>query len=233
DLRRHEQKLPQYLNRLVYREARCIRCKFEQRSGGLAYIERREIFAVVNIDGAGIQLRQFLLCLFHVTHIGGTESHMIGNSRTGNARPETTCIAHIDGIARIREKAIYRAFFGRRPETEIALDETGGLFRRFGQNGRSTQTPDRESCWNAFAFPRIVGGKIAADQLDDHTVRVTQAQDRFTEFLNRPFGRHMIAQGALEPEADGGAINRERYFTDLPVADTPPGAVLPHQKRYQ
>ncbi len=53
---RYEQELTQFLDRLVYCKARCVGCKFEQRSTRFANIERREIFAVVHIDGAGIKL---------------------------------------------------------------------------------------------------------------------------------------------------------------------------------
>jgi hypothetical protein len=133
--------LTQFLDRLVYCKARCISCKFEQRSARFANIERREIFAVVHIDGAGIKLGKLLLRHFHVASICSTKSDMIGNARAGDARPEAAGVTHIDGVAGIRQKTIYRAFFRRRPETEITFDETCRLFRRFGQNSRGTQTP--------------------------------------------------------------------------------------------
>lgn len=144
---------------------------------------------------------------------------MVGDARTRNARPEAACVAHIDGVARIRQETLYRAFFRHGSETEMTLDETGSLLRGFGQDGRGPQAPDRESGRYALAFPGIIGRKIAADQLHDHSVRIAQAQDRFAEFLHRPFGRHMIAQRAFQPETDGSSIYSQRNFTNLSMTD--------------
>src|SRR5690606_10050381 len=91
--------------------------------------------------------------------------------------------------------------------------------------------PDRESGAYTLAFPGIIGRKIAADQLHDHSVGIAQAQDRFAEFLHRPFGRHMIAQGAFQPETDGSSIYSQCNFTNLSMTDAAPGAILPNQKR--
>ena len=97
----HEQFGSERPQAFVHRHARRIGGEFEQRSAGLADIERIEIFAVMGVDFTGILGLELHAQGLDRILASGAKGDMVDRAGAGRRRPEAAGIAHIDDIAGI------------------------------------------------------------------------------------------------------------------------------------
>ena len=121
------------VRRLVDRKARAIRGEFNEPTGGLADIERVEIFAVMHVDRVVTTRPESYRLRFDGGAICHAQGDMIDGTRARSRRPEAARIAHVHRLpthrGQPRDRAVCRSEF----KAGMAAEEVDTVCRLFRQ----------------------------------------------------------------------------------------------------